>query len=273
MEFKLKTYKNHNYIEYIDENFKKSLNNAEYFVIDVTSETFKEIMSHTGGFVANMTTRYIKEKNLNTIKYIMLSFIPLENVEMLFEFVYLDEDKNILDYMVDSNGYDYYYFRDKFEECTIEKGFIFDLLDIKSLEPLTKNICNSLPKFNIEVEGNDIKFGETYFCSNYNFLKDNIIDILKKLDVKGILFTLNFSVMNGFCFKGKFLTQDNEYVLEYQLESGIKDEEEYIEKCLKSKSKEEKDLKDFVDKDVFEFTFALRSFKRHSSEMKLYKEV
>ena len=189
-------------------------------------------------------------------------------MSMSIEFVYLDESKNILDYMVDSNGYDYYYFRNKFEDCVVERGFIFDLLEIKSLEPLTKNIQESSPIFEIEVEGKDISFGEEYFCSDYSFLNENAVEKLNKLEVKGIIFTLNFDCLNGFSFKGKFLTKDNKIVLSYQLELGIQDKNEYL---IEMKKKDNEFGENDIDDNEYSFTFGLKSFKNQVKNITLYK--
>ena len=258
MQFELKSYKGNNYVEYSDKTQNLLFNNASYFIFDVTSETFEEIMSHTGGWTAEMTTRHIKQKELKTIKYIMLCIIPQKYVNILFEFLYLDENRNILDYMTDDNYFDYEYFKKKFTDCITEEGFIFDLVGIKSLSHLTEQIySNPTTNFGIEVENKDISFNEKYFCTDFSFLKENIIKHLNILNAKAVIFKLEYNHLNCFTFRGKVINKNNEYLLDYQVTSGIKDKNKYIEKTQDKN----------VNLNEFTFTFPLSYFKKYAHKM------
>lgn len=269
MKFELKSYKGNNYIEYKDEEKNITFNNAEYFMFDVTSEIFKDIMHATGGFTANMTTRFIKEKGLNNIKYIMLCCIPQPFVDFVFHFVYLDENKNILEYMEDNNYFDYDYFKKKFNDCIVEEGFIYDLIEIQSLNNLTKEFClNPSISFDFKVEGKDVHFEDTFISYDFSFFKEDIKNNLSKLNAKCVVLTFDCNKLNFITFKGKVIGNDNKNILYYQATSGIKDKELYIKEMQKK-------YNDFEEKDVcfdeFEFNLSVKIFKMFADKMKILK--
>ena len=101
------------YLEYNDTG--KIFNNAGYFMFDIGSGTYEDCLT-CGGFYANITWRHIKEKNLDTVKYIMLCCIPQKNARFYFNFLYLDQDLNIQDRIPDNNFYDYNAFYNRFKE-------------------------------------------------------------------------------------------------------------------------------------------------------------
>lgn len=207
---------NHSYLEYT--NGFNTFNNAEYFTFDVKSETFAEIMHCVGGFTANITTRYIKENNLDA-RYIMLCCVPQESNRYIFRFVYLDENKNILAQEGDDNPFDYEYFRDKFKECTVESGMIYELESVESLKALTKDF-NPAPKTTcyFQVEGRDVSFSDKLVATDMFFFKDYMQEKLKEIGASKVVFTFSTNRLNGFCAVGQIYHEDGSIVLENELD-------------------------------------------------------
>lgn len=236
---------NHSYLEYT--NGFNTFNNAEYFTFDVKSETFAEIMHCVGGFTANITTRYIKENNLDA-RYIMLCCVPQESNRYIFRFVYLDENKNILAQEGDDNPFDYEYFRDKFKECTVESGMIYELKIVESLHELTKNFCHN-PKTtcSFQVEEKEVSFSDALVVTDMFFFKDHMQDKLKEIKATKVVFRFSTTRWNGICAIGQIYHEDGSVVLKNEL-----DEED--------------------DAEEFSFEMTMGSMSAISNKLKFYTE-
>lgn len=233
------------YLEYSNEH--NVFTNAEYFMFDVKSEIFAEIMRAVGGFTANMTTRYIKENNLD-VRYIMLCHVPQESNRYIFRFVYLDENKNILAQEGDDNPFDYEYFKEKFKDCTVKEGFIYELESEESLKELTKDF-NPAPKTTcyFKVEGRDVNFTDTLVADDTFFFVEEMREKLNAINAKRSVFKFSFDRLNGFVAKGQIYNADGSVVLESQLD-------------------DEDDAKEFS------FTMTMGSMRAISDKLKFYTE-
>lgn len=280
MEIRTKQYKDKVYLEYEhqEENGKHMLfTNAEYFMFDVESEEYKNIMSKTGGFVANVTSRYIEENKLDC-SHIMLCCIPQEYNDYLFEFLYLDKDRNILNYMKDYNPYDYEYFKDKFKNCTVETGMVYDLENIESFSEITKQVSPvSSPKFPFTVDGKDLKWDDLIFCpesSDFSIFTEETRNVIKMNHGIGSVLKFNFNTLGGFCMKGHILDGNGEYIPSYKINYGVCREDEYVQ-MLQKKHPDVIDvekIKEHIDPHPFEFTISLRSAKACAHRLSIYKQ-
>lgn len=231
MQFEVKDYKGNKYIQYTTEG-GYTFSNAEYFMFDVTSDTFKDFMSRIGGFTANMTTRYIKEHNLD-VSSIMLCSVPQEYNDYLFCFVYLDKDKNVLSVEWDDDYGDYKYFKEKFEDFTVEIGNIFDLKEVPSFDKITKEINkNPSIEFDIEVEGKPVTYEDIVVCpySEVVFNWQDFPEVFDKMNTSYMKMTFidNIGIMSKTRLKCEFFDNENHPIKAYQVISGIKDRVKYI---------------------------------------------
>lgn len=280
MEIRAKQYKDKVYLEYEhqEESGKHMIfTNAEYFMFDVESEEYKNIMSKTGGFVANMTSRYIEENKLDC-SYIMLCCIPQEYNDYLFEFLYLDKDKNILRYMKDDNPYDYEYFKDKFNNCTVEAGMVYDLENIESFSEITKQFSPvSSPKFPFTVDGKNIEWDSRLFLpenSDFSIFVEETRNTIKMNHGIGSVLKFDLNALNGFCVKGHVLNGRGEYIPSYKINYGVCSEDEYI-KMLQKKHPDVIDvekIKEHIDPHPFEFTISINIAKSIASRLSIYKQ-
>lgn len=280
MEIRTKQYKDKVYLEYEhqEESGKHMLfTNAEYFMFDVESEEYKNIMSKTGGFVANMTSRYIEENKLDC-SYIMLCCIPQEYNDYLFEFLYLDKDKNILRYMKDDNPYDYEYFKDKFANCTVETGMVYNLKNIESFSKITKQVSPiSSPKFSFTVDGKDLDWNDSIFCpENFNFsiFTKKTRDALELNHGIGSVLKFDLNALQGFCLKGSVLNGRGEHIPSYKINYGVCSENEYIQ-MLQKKHPDVIDvekIKEHIAPHPFEFTLSINMAKSIASRLSIYKQ-
>lgn len=238
MEFKVKQYSENNgktrkYIEYKiqDEDEEKIFNNAEYFEINIDTDTFENIMSGTGGFCANVTTRLIKNKKLKDIVKISLFCIPQEYNDLMFVFIYIDRNNKIQHIMYDDNYFDYEYFKNKFADCIINSGFIYELEDNETYKDLFKEVCfNPSAEFKYTVEGKNIKWGDSFETDNLDILTDNVKKKLSAFCVEKIIFTLYSNPFDFINLEGKFLLNDGSYLSHYQYWEGVKTKEEFFKK-------------------------------------------
>lgn len=229
MQFLLKEYKGHKYIQYIDEESGLNTTNGEYFVFSVKSEDYKEIMKSTGGFVANMTSRLIRDQKID-IAYIMLCTIPQEYNNYLFAFIYLDENGTIITSAYDNNAYDYQYFKQKFKECIVKEGFIFDLYNDSRFNVITEKFCKSpSTDFELQINNKPITFDDTLIYSDMDIFKKDVKSKLERLDAAYIEFKLKMGHGMGFVnMQGIIFDKNNNALLDYQITSGIKDKTEYV---------------------------------------------
>ena len=280
MEIRTKQYKDKVYLEYEhqEESGKHMLfTNAEYFMFDVESEEYKNIMSKTGGFVANVTSRYIEENKLDC-SYIMLCCIPQEYNDYLFEFLYLDKDKNILRYMKDDNPYDYDYFKDKFKNCTVETGMVYDLENVKSFSKITKQVSPiSSPKFSFTVDSKDLDWNDSIFCpENFNFsiFTKETRDVLEMNHGIGSVLKFDLNALQGFCLKGSVLNGRGEYIPSYKIDYGVCNEDEYVQ-MYQRKYPDETDVKKIredIDTNPFEFRISISMVKSIANQLSIYKQ-
>lgn len=86
----------------------------------------------------------------------MLVAVPQATNSFLFNFVYLDKNKQLLKYYKDSDCMDYIYFRKKFESCTVSRGSAgtgktYQVLEIaKQVNPCKVIVVSDHPP-NIEI--------------------------------------------------------------------------------------------------------------------------
>lgn len=281
MEIRTKQYKDKVYLEYEhyeEESGKHMLfTNAEYFMFDAESEEYQDIMKKTGGYVANVTSRYIEENNLDC-SYIMLCCIPQEYNDYLFEFVYLDEEKNILRYMKDYNPYDYEYFKDKFKNCIVETGTVYDLENIESFSEITKQFSPvSSPKFPFTVDGKDMKWDDLIFCPespDFSIFTKETRDILEMNHGIGSVLKFDLNALQGFCLKGSVLNNRGEYIPSYKINYGVCSEDEYVQ-ILQKKHPDVIDvekIKEHIDPHPFEFTISISMAKSIANQLSFYKQ-
>ncbi len=280
MEIRTKQYKDKVYLEYEhqEESGKHMFfTNAEYFMFDVESDEYKYIMSKTGGFVANVTSRYIEENKLDC-SYIMLCCIPQEYNDYLFEFLYLDKDKNILRYMKDDNPYDYEYFRDKFKNCTVEAGMVYDLENIESFSKITEQVSPiSSPKFSFTVDGKNIEWDSRLFLPespDFSIFTEEKRDALKMNHGIGSVFKFNVNTLDGFCLKGHILDGHGEYIPSYKIDYGVCSEDEYIQIHQKEYPNETnvEEIREDIDTNPFEFTISINMAKSIAHRFSIYKQ-
>lgn len=229
MEFTLKDYKGHKYIEYNDEKNGKHFTNANYFIFDLNEE-FDEIMSSTGGFTAEMTTRMIKKLGI-PCESIMLCSSPNSNNTFLFQFVYLGHNREVLNIEWDNNYFDYEYFHKKFADCIVEEGCIFDLLQHDSLKEVTKEFKTPTVDFGINIDGKEVAVDDVLVCDDLCFLKDECKEKWKEYGVTHAELRFDFDCFNAFHFKAKFVKEDGSYLPRYQAQFDCETIEQFIEEC------------------------------------------
>lgn len=280
MEIRTKQYKDKVYLEYEHQegNGKRMLfTNAEYFMFDVESEEYKNITSKTGGFVANVTSRYIEGNKLDC-SYIMLCCIPQEYNDYLFEFLYLDKDKNVLKYMEDDNPYDYEYFKDKFKNCTVEAGMVYDLENIESFSEITKQFSPvSSPKFPFTVDGKNIEWDSRLFLpenSDFSIFVEETRNTIKMNHGIGSVLKFDLNALNGFCVKGHVLNGRGEYIPSYKINYGVCSEDEYVQMMQKKHPDiiDVEKIKEHIDPHPFEFTISINIAKSIASRLSIYKQ-
>lgn len=278
LNFELADYNGRKYIKYrytdTDNKVCEDYTNMEYVVVDVKCEKFIEIMSKTGGFVANMTTRLFEKEKLD-VYYMMLVAIPQATNSFLFNFVYLDKNKQLLKCYKDSDCMDYIYFRKKFESCTVSRGSVYDL-DFDFLKnQISSNVTTD---FNLVIEGRPVTkedtiiFNDSSICL-HEYEKD---DVKKRgIEIDHFEFNLDFSNYNT-VLKGVAITQLGKTVKDYELDSKYQDvmtDGDYI-------NRKQAELKEFYGYDVdfeikpkvHEFRISL-DFARIFSDKLSYKKV
>ena len=237
------------YLEY--NNDGKIFTNAGYFMFDIGSGTFEDCLK-CGGFFANMTWRYIKEKNLDTVKYIMLCCIPQKNARFYFNFLYLDQDLNIKDRIPDNNFYDYNAFYNKFKDLIVKEGFVYELEDTSSLKEITEQFCYSpTADFGFEVYGKQIQFGDIVVYRNIDLsiFKEKLRDNLKRVNAKDMILQLNTDAWSteSFNFSCKMLDENGNIIKKYQAKAGFTNIDEYAESVYQEQ--EEDILEDYKTKE------------------------
>ena len=257
MQHTLKDYEGHKYIEYYDAESGEVFTNANYFIFDVICADFKALMKNTGGFTANMTTRMIEKLNL-PCKSIMMCCSPNKNNEFLFQIAYLDENQNVLHIEWDNSYFDYAYFRKKFSDCIIEEGCIFDLLEQKQFQEITKEFKNPSVSFDIQIDGREITTEDTLICKDLCFLKEEHIEKFKKFGIAYAEITYKIDCFHPYHFHVRFVKEDGNYLQNWQGLYGYQTLEEY---------KNENTIDDFDMKDFEQFVSipVLRHFINHFS--------
>lgn len=234
MQYNLKDYVNQEngisgkYLEYYDEKSGKKFTNAEYFVFDTICDDFKHIMGHTGGFVAEMTTRMIKKLNL-PCESIMLCQTPSNNNTFLFQFVYLGENREVLNVEWDNNYFDYEYFKKKFASCIVEQGCIFDLLKYDYLKEVTKEFKTPTEYFGIKVDGEEISPSDVLVCKDLCFVKEEYVEEMIGYGVDHAELEFAFDHLNSVHFRVVFVKEDGSLLPKYQALLDCKTIEEFRE--------------------------------------------
>lgn len=237
------------YLEYNDDG--KIFTNAGYFMFDIGSGTFEDCLK-CGGFFANMTWRYIKEKNLDTVKYIMLCSIPQKNAFYKCNFVYLDQDLNIQNRIEDNNFYDYNAFHNKFKDLIVREGFVYELEDTESLKEITEQLCYSpTTDFGFAVYGKQIQFGDIIVYRNIDLsiFKEKLRNNLKRVNAKDMVLQLDTDVLSteSFNFSCKMLDENGNTIKKYQAKAGFTNIGEYAESIYQER--EEDILEDYKTKE------------------------
>lgn len=255
------------YLEYNDNG--KIFTNAQYFIFDIGSGTYEDCLK-CGGFYANMTWRHVKEKNLDTVKYIMLCSIPQKNAMYKCNFVYLDQDLNIQDRVTDNNFADYNAFYDRFKELIVREGFVYELENTESLKEITEQFCySSTADFGFAIDGKQIQIGDilVYRDVDLNIFKEEFRDILKRANAKDMILQFNTAAWSteSVNFSCKILDENGNAIKEYQAE-GFADIDEYAESIYqekadiikKNKTKEEwkKEWESRFDNRDYEFSLS-----------------
>lgn len=219
----------------------EEFSNMEYFVIDTKCHTFLDIMSKTGGFIANITSRLFEKENLD-VAYMMLVALPQSTCNFLFDFLYLDENKQVLKKLIDNNYSDFSFFKEKFKSCITNWGSVYDL----DYNFLKKQISDTVSTdFDLIVEGRPITKEDTIIVNKANVrLNDFETHCLAKLgiDIDHYEFKLAFGGIVFMHLSGVAVTTTGDVVKDYQIDSsyvelGITTDELYIE-YTKNKMKE-----------------------------------
>lgn len=222
------------YLEYYDENSGEKFTNAEYFIFDTICEEFQAIMRSTGGFTANMTTRMIEKLNI-PCESIMLCCSPSHNNTFLFQFVYLDENRNVLHTEWDNNYFDYKYFKKKFSPCTIQSGCVFDLKKYDYLEEVTNHFKEPSVHFDIQVDGREVTAEDVLVCNDLCLVREDKAEQMEHdYKVTGMELTFVFDEFNSAHYTVKFVREDRSYMPKYQALLEYKTLEEFIEDCGES---------------------------------------
>lgn len=264
-----KKYIKYNYTNSEDSDYD-SYTNMEYFIIDVKCEKFAEIMSGNGGFVANMTTRLFEKEHLD-VSYLMLVAIPQATNKFLFNFVYLNENKEgVLKFYKDSSRMDYLYFRKKFKSCTASRGSVYDL-DYNFLKEQISDTVST--DFDLIVEGRPITKEDTIIVNDSSVCLTEYekcsID-RRNIKIDHFEFSLDFSCFD-IILKGVAITESGETLKDYELRSRYKDVatvEDYI-------TRKRAELKEFYGHDVdfeivpedYEFRLSFGFAKRISDKL------
>ena len=287
MEIITKKYdKQRTYLEYNSDG--KIFTNANYFMFDVGAATSEDCLK-CGGFYADMTWRHIQEKHLDDVKYIMLCCIPQKNALFQFEFLYLDKNLNIKDYMVDFGFYDYTGFYNKFKKLIVREGFVYELENEPTLKEVTEKFCYSpTTDFGFVVEGKQIKFDDVlvYKDVDLNIFKEDLIDNLKNAGVKDMLLQLDTNpwYANGAFvnFSCKLLDKNGCIIKDYQIKTKFTNVEDYIESVYQAKkenlekeniTKEEwrKEWDEYFTNPDFEFNLTFNYVLSKAEYLSFYK--
>lgn len=275
-KYKAKNGKVYDYIkyQYINTETKtcEEFSNMECFIIDTKCPAFIDIMSKTGGFVANMTTRLFKEENLN-VAYMMLVVLPQSTCNFLFDFLYLDEDKNVLKKLVDNNYSDFSYFKKKFEPCITDRGSVYDL-DFNFLKEQISDTVSA--DFDLIIENRPITKEDIIIVNKNDInLADYEIESLTKcgIDISHYEFKLDFGGLSFIHLNGVAVTTSGDIVKDYQLDDkytdkGILTDDAYIEYTRNK-------MKEFYGRDVdckipiepYTFIISLDSVKKISNSL------
>ena len=215
----------------------------KYFVIDTKCSTFLDIMSKTGGFIANITSRLFEKENLD-VAYMMLVALPQSTCNFLFDFLYLDENKQVLKKLIDNNYSDFSFFKKKFKSCITNWGSVYNFLKKQISDTVSTD-------FDLIVEGRPITKEDTIIVNKANVrLNDFEAHCLAKLgiDIDHYEFKLAFGGIVFMHLSGVAVTTTGDVVKDYQIDSsyvelGITTDELYIE-YTKNK------MKEFYGRDV-----------------------
>lgn len=225
----------------------EEFNNMECFVIDTKCPAFLDIMSKTGGFIADITSRLFEKENLD-VAYMMLVALPQSTCNFLFDFLYLDENKQVLKKLVDNNYSDFSFFKERFKSCITDRGSVYDL----NYDFLKEQISDTVSTdFDLIVEGRPITKEDTIIVNKANVrLNDFEAHCLAKLgvDIDHYEFKLAFGGIAFIHLSGVAITTTGDVVKDYQLdpnyvELGITTDELYIEH---TKNK----MKEFYGRDI-----------------------
>ena len=226
MEYTLGHYQDKEYINYIDED-GKVCDNLHYFSIDVLSGAFQKIMftedgiPKVGGFTANMTVHYIKKKELDC-KYMLFVPIPRPTNKFMFTFIYLDKDRNLLDYYVDDSLLDFLYFKQKYKDILCE-GNIWDL----PYNNIKEHFCpHPTTGFGIEIDGKELEFGDVLLSKDFDIFEDEFRkECIEDLHVSYYLLEL-CTYMKNPAWKITFYDYSDNIIKRYQYRHKGKTKEE-----------------------------------------------
>lgn len=266
MKFEKKSYNDKNYIQYSDDENNITFTNAEYFVFNTKSEKFENIMHGVGGFTANMTTRLMRDTDLD-ISYIMLCCIPQEFNDYVCAFLYLDCDGDIVKSIYDNNYFDYKYFKEKFADCTVKEGFVFDLENNEKFKAITDMFHpNPSTEFNFTANGETISYDDTLIYNGIDIFRNDMQEKLQKLNAKHVTFRFDCNPLTFISLEGRIIDENDNILQCYQVKSGIKDKNEYLESMRLI-------AKDFpesrIDTDEFVFTLNLDTARKLATKLEI----
>lgn len=224
----LKSHKDKTYIQYTyHANNPIVVTSADYSQFNVTSEAFKQATKNIGGFFANMTSRTIQTLQAD-ITTLMLVCIPTKYIEPKFYFVYLDKDDNIIEKITNDNLLDYNYFRNKLSKSMIQEGLIYELTDNDKFKSITDEIApNATLTVNLCIDKRYATLNDTLICHSFNIFEEKFIQKLNQINAKGVELQFKSNILNMLYLEGKIFDKNNEFLKEFQVESGINDFDMY----------------------------------------------
>lgn len=234
----LASYQDKSYIKYkFHSDNPIIVNNANYARFDTTSDAFKKTTESVGGFFANMTSRMlleIKEECNTEITTLMMVCIPTKHIDPKFYFLYLDKDDNIIKQFMDDNIFDYDYFRRKLIKCMTKEGLVYELMNNEKFKAITDEMARDAElTTDLCINGRHATLDDTIICNSLEILKGDYQTNLKQLGAKGLEFQFQSGILNALYLQARIFDENHEFLKQFQVDSGIKDIDTYIEMMKK----------------------------------------
>ena len=198
----------YSYLKYTDG--KLVYTNAEYFIIDTSTKRYKSIVKDF--VVGSMLPDGLRDED---VKYIMLYALPQEYNDFVFLYVYLDENKIVLETQRGINFASYNYHKFTFKDCIVDSGFIYELDYIK------QDFChNPSIEYSFAIDGRHIKLGDKVKCTNISFLDSVRQDNLRKAGFDYYIAELYENFIGIACFNCTFINKDGDVIIGTRLYPG-----------------------------------------------------